>query len=149
LITQTTNATTQSATGSLSSRTLSGLALVIEPPPVLSVATSITETGTQTSLGTTTAGFEVQLEDIDGAGGSPPSGQGSPGEPSGVPGPLAAAGPQGDSQPPAQAQPKPISPVTAVLPGLVGQVRPTVLRAPPGVPGIAQPYSSDGNIGRW
>jgi hypothetical protein len=39
--------------------------------------------------------------------------------------------------------------VSSLLGGLVGEVRSTVLKAPSGVPGIDQPFTSDGNIARW
>jgi filamentous hemagglutinin family protein len=63
--------------------------------------------------------------------------------------PAGAPGPQDGSKPAPQSEAKPISPVAPLVPGLVGAIRPTVLRAPAGVPGISQSYSSDGNVGRW
>jgi hypothetical protein len=142
------------------SRTLTGLSLD-RPASLLGIAsaTSVVDMGAQTSLAAPTAGLEAQFEPSslppsDGANasdqGSGGKGEGGTASASADPGPSSTAGrPQGDSKPPAQSEAKPISPVTAVVPGLVAQLRPTVLRAPTGVPGIAQPYSSDGNIGRW
>jgi hypothetical protein len=105
-------------------------------PVIDTGGTKMADSSTQGGLVSTTSGFEAQTEDSSSGsapqGGAPPTGGNAP-----------------PSKPAPQKEAAPVSPVAPLLGGLVGVFQSTVLKAPPGVPGIDQPYSSDGNFGRW